>query len=133
MTAAPTLRIQQRASCAQSISPGVLQVPAAQYGPTASAWQRRGCSTAALAVMAALDDADLQERAWLLSSESDATAVINLRAPLAAEDARADRKWTLDEWFRKMRKEGEWGDGNTLIGATLFFQVRIEHAISTLK
>ena len=41
ITGALTLRIEQRASCARAISPGVLQVPAAHYGATASACQRR--------------------------------------------------------------------------------------------
>ena len=81
--------------------------------------------------MAVLNNHAVQDRPWLgaVANESDQAPVFNLRTTLAAEAARSDRKWSLAQWFARMRVDGEWGvgqgDGNTLIGAVLLFNVRL--------
>ena len=76
--------------------------------------------------MAVLNNHTVQDRPWLgVANESDQSPLFNLRATLAAEAARSDRKWSLAQWFARMRIDGEWGDGNTLIGAVLLFNVRV--------
>ena len=66
--------------------------------------------------MAVLNNHAVQDRPWLgVANESDQAPVFNLRATLAAEAARSDRKWSLAQWFARMRVDGEWGNGNTLI------------------
>lgn len=75
---------------------------------------------------------DLLDDDALLDTDRPALApIFNLRATLAAEAARGDRKWTLREWFAKMRSLREWGDGGTLIGAALLCRVRV-HILTTV-
>ena len=83
------------------------------------------------AIVDLLDDDALLERSWLDTDRPALAPIFNLRATLAAEAARGDRKWTLREWFAKMRSLREWGDGGTLIGAALLCRVRV-HILTTV-
>lgn len=79
------------------------------------------------ALVATLDDAALLERIWLAPGDGDAVGITTLRAQVLAQAARMGR--TLPQWYERMRRRDEWGDGATLIAAALLFQVNI-HVLS---
>ena len=109
----------------QETTTASIPLAAARFAASDSAATRDcGYSATSLrqAVVAVLDEDELQERPWLGgANESDQVPIFNLRATLAAEAARCDRGWSLAQRFARMRVVGEWGDGNTLIGTALLF------------
>jgi len=81
------------------------------------------------ALVATLEDSELLGCVWLAEGDCDATSVTYLRDEVRAQAARSG--YTLDQWFTRMRRDSEWGDGATLIVAALLFNVRI-HVLTVL-
>ena len=82
------------------------------------------------AILELLDDDALLGRFWVGRGDNDAAQAGSLRTKLETT-ARAEYACSLRSWFARLRPLDAWGDGNTLIGAALLFNVRI-HVISTL-
>ena len=81
------------------------------------------------AILDLLCDPGLRDRAWVAACDQDAVSLTNLRETLRANAARFEGR-SLDAWEQAMRSPREFGDGNMLIGGTLFLRRRI-HVLST--